>query len=377
MREFKPLLGLDEINKTRLINVSVQTHDGKLTIVTVSAGEQVKAIKEKLLGEAGAKDISSYKVVALAGHRVLEDQHTIEQEGIIDDDQFLICRKRRNVTSHFRKSMSYSSKGPDLQLIKKCSEHLGEEKGSGATSPALGYAGMFDFFGELKRILISLTEVASLVQHVNSEEGHESDMETDESDVYIDPLCLKKLTDMGFEEQRSRKALIICKMSPMHAMEWLLQHENDEDIDIPLTPAELSSFSIETRPKRKRAAGKKKEFVANPRAVSNLKEMGFEEKDILEALKYSTNNQERALDWLLGDRQPVEQNPDGGLDPNSSLYTAIMDHPVVQLGLTNPRILHAFEDMLENPNNSGQYINDPEIGPVLLQISRIVQSFSR
>lgn len=37
----------------------------------------------------------------------------------------------------------------------------------------------------------------------------------------------------------------------------------------------------------------------------------------------------------------------------------------------------AFEDMLENPNTSAQYINDPEIGPVLLQISRIVQSFSR
>lgn len=62
---------------------------------------------------------------------------------------------------------------------------IGEEKGSGATSPALGYAGMFDFFGELKRILISLTEVASLVQHVNSDEGQESDMETDETEIHV------------------------------------------------------------------------------------------------------------------------------------------------------------------------------------------------
>ena len=62
---------------------------------------------------------------------------------------------------------------------------VGEEKGSGATSPALGYAGMFDFFGELKRILISLTEVASLVQHVNSDEGQESDMETDETEIHV------------------------------------------------------------------------------------------------------------------------------------------------------------------------------------------------
>lgn len=63
----------------------------------------------------------------LAGNKVLEDQHTIQQEGIVDNDQFLICKKRRNMTSHVRKSFSYSTKGPDLQLIKKCTEHLGIE----------------------------------------------------------------------------------------------------------------------------------------------------------------------------------------------------------------------------------------------------------
>lgn len=37
----------------------------------------------------------------------------------------------------------------------------------------------------------------------------------------------------------------------------------------------------------------------------------------------------------------------------------------------------AFEDMLENPSTSSFYINDPETGPVLLQVSRIVQGFAR
>jgi len=391
MRELKPLLGLDDLNsKSRLVNIKVHTYDGKETLLTVAAGDQVKAIKEQLLGEAGAKDVSNYKVVMLAGNKVLEDQHTIQQEGIVDDDQFLICRKRRSVTSHFRKSFSYSSKGPDLTLIKKCTEFFEEEKGSGATSPPLGFAGMFDFFGELKRILVSLTEVASLVQHVNCEEGSSSsyggasstnsdEMDTEDIEINVDPLCLQKLLDMGFEEVRSRKALLLSKMIPMRAMEWLLEHSNDEDIDKPLTSDEINTLAAENNPnvKRKRVPGRKKEFIPNPRCVSNLKEMGFEEKDIVIALKISSNNQERALDWLLGDRQVPDRIPDDGLDPDSPLYSAIMDHPVVQLGLTNPRILHAFEDMLENPNNSGQYINDPEIGPVLLQISRIVQSFSR
>ena len=168
------------------------------------------------------------------------------------------------------------------------------------------------------------------------------------------------------------------RMNPVQAMEWLLLHESDPNIDTPLTPEEIDSYIPLRKRRRKKASEKRKEFVPNPRAVGNLQEMGFPEKDILEALRATGNQQERALDWLLGDKQPMEgATEDGGLDTNSPQYVAIMENPVVQLGLTNPRILHAFEDMLENPNNSGQYINDPEIGPVLLQISRIVQSFSR
>lgn len=37
----------------------------------------------------------------------------------------------------------------------------------------------------------------------------------------------------------------------------------------------------------------------------------------------------------------------------------------------------AFEDMLENPLNSTQWMNDPETGPVVLQISRIFQTLNR
>ena len=66
---------------------------------------------------------------------------------------------------------------------------LDEEQGSGATSPPMGFAGMFDFFGELKRILVSLTEVASLVQHVNCDEsnsnGENCDMETEEPELQV------------------------------------------------------------------------------------------------------------------------------------------------------------------------------------------------
>ena len=65
MREFKPILPLEELKQSRQITVHVMTHDGKESLITVYAGEQIKAIKEKLLGEEGAKDVPNYKVKCL------------------------------------------------------------------------------------------------------------------------------------------------------------------------------------------------------------------------------------------------------------------------------------------------------------------------
>lgn len=44
-------------------------------------------------------------------------------------------------------------------------------------------------------------------------------------------------------------------------------------------------------------------------------------------------------EWLLGDRKPSPEELDTGIDPDSPLFQAILDNPVVQLGLTNPKTL--------------------------------------
>lgn len=44
---------------------------------------------------------------------------------------------------------------------------------------------------------------------------------------------------------------------------------------------------------------------------------------------------------------------------------------------TDSTVPTAFEDMLENPLSSTQWMNDPETGPVMLQISRIFQTLNR
>lgn len=44
-------------------------------------------------------------------------------------------------------------------------------------------------------------------------------------------------------------------------------------------------------------------------------------------------------EWLLGDRKPTTEDLDKGIDPASPLFQAILENPVVQLGLTSPKTL--------------------------------------
>eukprot|EP00112_Aurelia_sp_Birch-Aquarium-sp1_P003973 Seg1450.24 transcript_id=Seg1450.24/GoldUCD/mRNA.D3Y31 product="Ubiquitin-associated domain-containing protein 1" protein_id=Seg1450.24/GoldUCD/D3Y31 len=377
MREFKPLLGLDDLSKHSrlLLNIRVSDTQGREKCISACQADTVKSIKEKALDEKQAKEQSNYKVVLSRTKKALEDVKTLEQEGVEDNDELVIWRKRRDIPVVALAKKAAACKSVDWQSIKMNTEQLDEEHGQSATQ-STGMPVLFDFIGELKRILTSLVEVASLLQAVNSEDKDDSDMDTDEPEIEIEQFALKQLTDMGFPENRAKKALIINRMSRVQAMDWLLQHDSDADIDQPLTQEEMLSYLPERRKLLPRKAGAR-EFTPNSRAVRNLLDMGFEEKDIIQALKTTGNHQEAALEWLLGDREQASNRTEPGLDPSSPMYASIMEHPVVQLGMTNPRILHAFEDMLENPNASAQYINDPEIGPVLLQISRIVQSFSR
>ncbi|KAK1791984.1 hypothetical protein P4O66_001768 [Electrophorus voltai] len=218
-------------------------------------------------------------------------------------------------------------------------------------------------------------------------------------------------------------------MSVTQAMEWLIEHMDDPTVDTPLpgqeaqggasasasasaslsasgsvtgsasagpsalgalarTPSQSSSedakqdelTEIFKRIRRKREFRPDSRFSAAcdcVQAVIALMEMGFDEKEVIDALRVNSNQQDAACEWLLGDRKPSPEDLDKGIDTNSPLFQAILENPVVQLGLTNPKTLLAFEDMLENPLNSTQWMNDPETGPVMLQISRIFQTLNR
>jgi uncharacterized UBP type Zn finger protein len=96
-------------------------------------------------------------------------------------------------------------------------------------------------------------------------------------------------------------------MNTQLAMEWLIEHGDDADIDEPIAEEELEEikqylicilFSNYVR--------EDAEFVANPEAVEKLKDMGFAEDQITTALRVCNNNSEAAAAWLLGDRDVAE-----------------------------------------------------------------------
>jgi len=99
------------------------------------------------------------------------------------------------------------------------------------------------------------------------------------------------LEDMGFPRVRCVKAALATKNAGTEeAMNWLMEHMDDIDIDVP--PVQ--------KPKPQRA-GSSSAAAAEPpaEAVQMLEAMGFTVPQCRKALRQTDNNVERAADWLF------------------------------------------------------------------------------
>ncbi|NWX77903.1 UBAC1 protein, partial [Alca torda] len=352
------------------------------------------------------KTVTHHKLIHATSEKVLTDTKTVLEENIQDRDVLLLIKKRappplpKMADVSAEEKRKQEQKAPDKDAILKATANLPSRN----VDRTVAHHNMRDFQTELRKILVSLIEVAQKLLALNPDavelfKKANAMLDEDEEDR-VDEIALRQLTEMGFPESRAVKALRLNHMSVTQAMEWLIEHADDPTVDAPLpgqTPAEAtaeagaSSAEATAGPGSEAGAEeakdelteifkkirRKREFRPDPRAVIALMEMGFDEKEVVDALRVNNNQQNAACEWLLGDRKPSPEDLDKGIDTNSPLFQAILENPVVQLGLTNPKTLLAFEDMLENPLNSTQWMNDPETGPVMLQISRIFQTLNR
>nr|XP_037269499.1 ubiquitin-associated domain-containing protein 1-like isoform X1 [Rhipicephalus microplus] len=341
-----------------------------------------------------------YKLVSVSQARPLCDQSSVREEKIRDGDELLLLKR----SSTFSGNANKSSEGqmlavPDKGAIDLATANL-ERKNF--DKPAMDVQLVADFQTELRRILVSLLELSEkLLRHHPDIENIFKNLQSkliEKREPEIDEAALKKLLEMGFEEQQAIQALRENKMCPMTAMDWLLakgcRQEKDscsetsaEDISARATAqasvdkqmnAEVLNGSTEAEQKGIVSAMlecfqeyKRKDFKPNKKAMSNLKEMGFSETAILDALRIHSNSQEAACEWLLGDRRPKPVDLQLGLDTSSSIYRSIVNNPVVQLGLCSPKTLLALLQMLENPGCASRWLNDSDTAPILSQIFRI------
>lgn len=125
---------------------------------------------------------------------------------------------------------------------------------------------------------------------------------------------------------------------------------------------------------------KKREFRPNPKALESLREMGFKDEEIVEALRQNKNGKDAACEWLISGKgrkgtavDLVQNNVDDvtGLDQSSHLFMALVNAPVVRLGLNSPKTLLAFLNILESPQSANTWLNDQDTAPVLSAIFKI------
>ncbi|XP_074017212.1 ubiquitin-associated domain-containing protein 1 isoform X2 [Numenius arquata] len=402
----------EKIFAGKVLRLHVCTMEGAEWLEEVPEDTTVEKLKERCLKHCvpgsleDPKTMTHHKLIHATSEKVLTDTKTVLEENIQDRDVLLLIKKRappplpKMADVSAEEKRKQEQKAPDKDAILKATANLPSRN----VDRTVAHHNMRDFQTELRKILVSLIEVAQKLLALNPDavelfKKANAMLDEDEEDR-VDEIALRQLTEMGFPESRAVKALRLNHMSVTQAMEWLIEHADDPTVDAPLpgqTPAEATaeagaSSAEATAGPSSEAGGeeakdelteifkkirRKREFRPDPRAVIALMEMGFDEKEVVDALRVNNNQQNAACEWLLGDRKPSPEDLDKGIDTNSPLFQAILENPVVQLGLTNPKTLLAFEDMLENPLNSTQWMNDPETGPVMLQISRIFQTLNR
>lgn len=402
----------EKIFAGKVLRLHVCTMEGAEWLEEVPEDTTVEKLKERCLKHCvpgsleDPKTVTHHKLIHATSEKVLTDTKTVLEENIQDRDVLLLIKKRApallpkmaDVVAEEKRKQE--QKAPDKDAILKATANLPTR----SVDRTVTHHNMRDFQTELRKILVSLIEVAQKLLALNPDavelfKKANAMLDEDEEDR-VDEIALRQLTEMGFPESRAVKALRLNHMSVTQAMEWLIEHADDPSVDAPLpgqtpaeAPAEGAASSAEAAAGPSSEEGgeeakdelteifkkirRKREFRPDPRAVIALMEMGFDEKEVVDALRVNNNQQNAACEWLLGDRKPSPEDLDKGIDTNSPLFQAILENPVVQLGLTNPKTLLAFEDMLENPLNSTQWMNDPETGPVMLQISRIFQTLNR
>lgn len=396
-------------------SISIISLEGNVADIAVKPHFTIQKVKTIVMkhfyGNDTSKIPSQYRLIHFLKFKQLVDDCSVTDEEIKEHDE-LILTEIRSVPAKTDLTQEVL-KGPNKEAILEATQDL-LICNSPQPIQSLEYFG--DFQNELQKILITLVKASARILTYNPEAPKYYDILQKELKARckptIDPNIVKILMEMGYSHKKVLKALRLRKSNMTEALEWLIENQDDsddnnEDDDLDLLFSESNknedvagpSLSANVRKKSLKEACielfkgesqsskkegnlinivdllvesiqcyKKMDFKPNSRALQWFQEMGFEEKNIINALKVTGNNQVNACEWLLGERRDSLQDLGQGLNSDGAVYKGIMNNPHIQLSLTNPKMLLVYLSMLETPNFADVQLNGPEAASVLSQI---------
>lgn len=115
-----------------------------------------------------------------------------------------------------------------------------------------------------------------------------------EPPLEISEATVTQLMDMGFPIEACKRAVFHTKNQGAEAaMNWVMEHMDDQDFALPFEPPQ--------------PVGAKPGFEANPEGLAMLMSMGFNVEQATKALKATSNDTERAVDWIFSHADELDQ----------------------------------------------------------------------
>ena len=367
----------------RLNILSLQT--GSRELADVSIHDTVDGLKAKLSEEClvdaqptGLRLIHSGKTLAVGSER-------LSDAGVAEGDVIVVVKRRGSGDENAWKQREMNKPSPDAATIAEAMSKasLGPEEGERGDEDLERGPGLRDTDASTGRY----AEGGSSYTAVGNAPQGGAGMTLPEPDAE----ALAQLLEMGFPEARARKALLLHRNHPGAAMEWLLEVGDGPEADADLTEGQvhhvMTSLGMRQPVLRRQ---REPPGVPDEAMIRSLCEMGFPRGEVLEALAATNNDHDAACAWLLGDRgvggatrpQATRESAGEGAsaqgNPESMhmLLGNILSHPTVQQGMQSERVLQAFQSMIEDPSSAHDYMNDPEVGPILLRVHSILASIA-
>ena len=360
----------------RLNILNLQT--GATELDDIAADDTVDKLKARLYESNLVDLLPSGQRLIHSGRTLANGDELLSAAGVAEGDVVVVV-KQRGIDDW--KQCESSQPGPDIAHISRVMGKAGATM-SASSTPSGGTSGLNANFQGL-----SVGESAPTSDAQSGEAYATVAMRAGRLEGITlpepDPDAMATLLDMGFPEGRAKKALLLHRNHPGAAMEWLLEVGDGPEADAELTDLEIqqvmSTIGVSQtifRPPREPAGD------PDEADVQRLVEMGFPREEVLAALRATHNNHDAACAWLLGERgsgrMRAMQDMDVGVgargNPESMqmLLGDILSHPTIQEGMRSERVVQAFQSMIEDPSSAHDYMNDPEVGPILLRVHSIL-----